>query len=132
MKPVLLNKISIYNLALEILLKLGIKKMLAIWVWKSRVAGTSKEASDVDLWIQLPKEYAGEAEEFERQLGKLQLSSLDYTKWKYPVLMYKSEDKQIALSFGDDRWGLPLDIHIGCGLPPKGPYMKLFNASKDS
>lgn len=127
MKPVFLNKKRIHKIASEIISKLGIKKLVAVWIYKSRVAGTANETSDVDIWIQIPEEYAERREELQKQLGKLRLPQLDYTKptsksgWRspYPLLMFQSKEKHLALNFGDVLWGLPLDIHIGCGFPPK-------------
>lgn len=119
MKPILLNKNQIHEIALEIISKLGIKRLVAIWIYKSRVAGTANETSDVDIWIQISEEYAGRHEEFQKELDKLRLRQLDYTKWKYPVLMFQSKENHLALNFGNNWWGLPLDLHIGCGVPPK-------------
>lgn len=129
MKPILLNRKRIFEVALDIASKLGISKIVAVWVWKSRVAGTSKETSDVDLWVQIPEEYAEKAEEFDKEVAafpyNIRTPHLDYTKWKYPVLIYHHKEEQLTLNFGDDCWGLPLDIHIGCALPPMKPYIKL-------
>ncbi len=127
MKPVLLNKKCIHEIASEIISNLGVKRLVAVWIYKSRVAGTSKNTGDVDIWIQIPEEYAGKTQELQKKLGELRLPQLDYSKptsksgWRspYPLLMFRSEEKHLALNFGDDSWGLPLDIHIGCEVPPK-------------
>ncbi len=81
-----------------------------IWIYKSRVAGTCRPNSDIDIYIQLDEKHRGLVEREGNVWGGRK--GLDWGR----------KAKQMGLTFVEevDGWPIELDIRMAC--EPDPPY----------
>lgn len=110
MEVVVRNKAKIKRNVLKFLMHKGWKHR-EIFVYKSRVAGTCRKDSDIDIYVQLDEKHRDlvmrEGNEWSERIG----------------IDCKKEAEEMGLNFIDyvDKFPINLDIRVGCDLDPPCP-----------
>ena len=114
------NKDKIVRNVLEFLRRKGLNHK-EIWIYKSRVAGTCRKNSDIDIYVQLEEKYRELVEKEGNMWGEKK--GLDWGR----------EARQMGLTFIEETengWPIELDIRMACDTDP--PYNPKYDGKRYS